>query len=67
MSAGNEDGADRFNRVAKRAAPMLGLALLSYVASRFTSSDTSELLGGLALVFVILAMSSAAFSWFDRR
>lgn len=72
MSAGDpgrreEDVADRFTRVAKRAAPMLGVALVCYTVGTLADFDGAPFLVDLSPVLVILALSSAVFTWFDRR
>ena len=72
MSAGDpgrrpEDSADRFNRVAKRAAPMLGVALLCYAVGTLADFEGAKFLVDVSPVLVIIALSSAVFTWFDRR
>ncbi len=61
------DREQRLRRAAQRAAPMLALASLCFIASRFTEFDTQELLVGVSVVFAMLGLTSAVFTWFDRR
>lgn len=63
----SEQEPDRLLGTAKRAAPLFGLAVICFVASQFFDADTRELLVGLAAVFAMLSLSTAAFTYFDKR
>lgn len=56
----------RLIRVLRRSAPMLSLAAVCYAASFAFDFDTHSLLVGLAVVFGLLGVTTAAFTWFDR-